>query len=229
MTIHPYRKQLEAMAEPELAEFSARLNPTLERDAVLGIRVPALRQLAKTILKENAAEAFLRDVPHRYLEENILHGILISSIKDYDACLQELEAFLPYADSWAVTDLIRPKVFRKHTAELEPVLYRWLKAEEPYTVRIAINLFMACYLHEAFEPRQAETIAAVRMDHYYVKMMVAWYMATALVHQRAVILKLLEHNAMDVWTHNKTIQKAIESYRISEEDKAYLRSLRRHE
>ena len=96
-------------------------------------------------------------------------------------------------------------------------------------MRIAINLFMACYLHEAFEPRQAETIAAVRMDHYYVKMMVAWYMATALVHQRAVILKLLEHNAMDVWTHNKTIQKAIESYRISEEDKAYLRSLRRHE
>lgn len=227
MKKHPYRKQLEELSEPSLSEFSARLNPTLDRDAVLGIRVPVLRKLAKEMMKDGSADAFLKDVPHRYLEENILHGILISSIRDYESCLSALEAFLPYADSWAVTDLIRPNCFRRHTEELEPILFEWLKSDEPYTVRIAINLFMAYYLQEAFQKKQAETIAATRMDHYYVRMMVAWYMATAMVHQRDVVMDLLKSHAMDSWTHNKTIQKAIESYRISDDDKSYLRTLRR--
>ena len=226
MIKHPYRKQLEELAEPSLSKFSARLNPTIDPDSVLGIRVPELRQLAKEMMKDGTAEVFLKDVPHRYLEENILHGILISQIRDYESCLAALEAFFPYADSWAVTDLIRPNCFKRHTAELEPILYEWLKSNDPYTVRIAINLFMAYYLHEAFHKRQAETIAAIRMDHYYVKMMVAWYMATAMVYQRDVVLDLLKNHAMDPWTHNKTIQKSVESYRITPEQKEYLRSLK---
>ncbi len=221
------RRQLEALRDPANAAFVARLNPNLDPKDILGIKSPVLRDLAKTMKKDGTAEKFLLDLPHRYLEENILHGMLISGIRSYEDALNELERFLPFISSWAVTDTIRPKVFQKHTAELEPVLFQWLKSEEPYTVRMAIGLFMAYFLKEGFHPKQAETIAAIRSEDYYVRMMIAWYMATALITQRETVLKLLEKNRMDVWTHNKTIQKAVESFRIQEEDKTYLRTLRR--
>lgn len=227
MTAHVMRRELEKLRDPNNALFVAKLNPNLDPKGILGIKSPVLRDLAKTMRKDGTEGPFLSDLPHRYLEENILHGMLISGIRSFDECLRELERFLPYINSWIVTDTIRPKVFQKHTAELEPVLYQWLKSTEPYTVRMAIGLFMACFLKEGFDKKQAKTIAALRSEDYYVRMMIAWYMATALITQRETIIKLLEENRMDVWTHNKTIQKAVESYRISEEDKAYLRTLRR--
>ena len=227
MAVPVMRKKLEELRDPENAAFVARLNPVLDPKVILGIKSPVLRDLAKTMRNDGTMEPFLLDLPHRYLEENILHGMLISGIRSFEVCLSELERFLPYINSWIVTDTIRPNVFQKHTAELEPVLYQWLKSAEPYTVRMAIGLFMAFFLKEGFYKKQAQTIAALRSEDYYVRMMAAWYMATALITQRETIIRLLEEHRMDVWTHNKTIQKAVESRRIREEDKAYLRTLRR--
>ena len=221
------QKRLKEVSEPELAAFSSRLNPDNDPGEILGVRLPILRQLAAELEQNGEAEEFMRQLPHRYLEENQIHAILISRMRSYEACLQELKRFLPYADSWAVTDTIRPACIKKHLDEMKPVLNEWLHSSEPYTVRTAISLFMAYYLKDAFETEQAEEIAALRFDHYYVKMMAAWYMATALITQRDTILAILKEEKMDHWTHNRAIQKAIESRRITEEDKQILRAMRR--
>ena len=221
------RTELEQAADPSNADFAAKLCPGIGREQILGIKSPVLKQFAVNMMKEGTAEAFLNDLPHRYLDENTLHAVLISKMKDYASCLQRLEQFLPFIDCWVVTDSIRPKVFRKHTEELEPMLYSWLESKEPYIVRTAMGLFMAYYLDDAFKQEQAERIASVRMDHYYVRMMAAWYTATALAKQEAAVLPLLEEGKLDAWTHNKAIQKAAESYRIAPQMKEYLRQPRR--
>ena len=229
MKRHILRAELEAMREDGNAAFVAKLTPNIEPSSILGVRVPLLRKLAKQIVREGNAEAFLNDVPHRYLEENQIHAFVINEIKDFDECMERLKAFLPYVKCWNVTDAIRPKIIAKHTDQAEPILRRWMKSREPYTVRTAIGLYMAYYLDDAFQAEQAERIADLRFDHYYVRMMAAWYMATALAKQPDAVMPLLEQHRMDPWTHNKTIQKAVESYRIPEDQKAYLKTLRRKE
>ena len=229
MKRHILRAELEAMREDGNAAFVAKLTPNIDPSSILGVRVPLLRKLAKQIIREGNADAFLNDVPHRYLEENQIHAFVLNEITDYDKCMEKLEAFLPYVKCWNVTDAIRPKIIAKHTEETKPVLYAWLRSEEPYIVRTAIGLFMAYYLEDAFETEQAERIADLRFDHYYVRMMAAWYMATALAKQPDAVLPLLEENRMDIWTHNKTIQKAVESFRIPEAQKTYLKTMRRKE
>lgn len=229
MKRHVLRAELEAMREDGNAAFVAKLTPNIDPSSILGVRVPLLRKLAKQIIREGNADTFLNDLPHRYLEENQIHAFVINDIRDYDECMEQLEAFLPYVDCWNVTDAIRPKIIAKHTKQAEPVLRRWMKSREPYTVRTAIGLYMAYYLDDAFERKQAERIADLRFDHYYVRMMAAWYMATALAKQPDAVMPLLEAHRMDVWTHNKTIQKAVESYRIPEAQKAYLKTMRRKE
>ncbi len=220
------RRELEERNDPSHSAFMARLCPGIDPSDVLGIRSPVLKQYAKQ-LGPQEREAFLADLPHRYLEENILHAYLISRNRQYGQCLAETESFLPYINCWAVTDSLRPAVFKKHTAELEPVLQVWLKSDEPYTVRTAIGFYMAYYLEQAFRTEQAEQIADLRFDHYYVRMMAAWYMATALAKQWEAVLPILQENRMDSWSHNKTIQKAVESYRITPEQKELLRTMRR--
>ena len=165
-------------------------------------------------------------LPHRYYEENNLHGLLLSAMPDYDAVVAALEAFLPHVDNWATCDLLSPKVFRKHPSELPGQIRRWVADPHPYTVRFGLGMLLSFYLDEAFRPEYLDLAAGVRREEYYVKMMVAWYFATALAKQYAAALPYVEERRLDRWTHNKTIQKAVESYRITPEQKAYLRSLR---
>ena len=227
MKQHIMRAELEQMEEPKNGDFVARLTPGIDRRSILGVRNPALRKLAKKIAAEGNAEAFMDDLPHRYLEENMIHAYLISSIKEFAACIEQLERFLPYVECWNVTDAIRPKVVVKHTEEAEPILERWLESDQPYTVRTAIGLYMAYYLDAAFSKDQAARIAAMRSEEYYVRMMQAWYMATGLAKQPEAILPLLAEERMDSWTHNMTIRKAQESFRVPDALKAQLKTMKR--
>ncbi len=204
-------------------DFHRGLVPTAADDYIIGVRMPTLRALAKEI----EPEPFLAPLPHRYYEENQLHAILLSGMKDYDLCLREVERFLPYVDNWATCDGLRPRCFAKHTDDLLTHVQRWLASEHEYTVRFGIKMLMEHYLDDAFAPQYPETVAGIHRDEYYIKMMQAWYFATALAKQYDAILPFLQKNRLEEWTHQKTIQKAIESYRINDEQKAELRKLRR--
>ena len=212
--------------DPAYRAFQSKLMPTVDPETVIGVRTPALRRLAKELAKTPAAEDFLHQLPHRYYEENNLHGLLISSIPDNDAAVAALEEFLPYVDNWATCDLLSPKAFRTHPPELPEQIRRWVENERPYTVRFGLGMLLSFYLDEEFRPEYLDLAAGLRRDEYYVKMMVAWYFATALAKQYQAALPYVEEHRLDRWTHNKTIQKAVESYRITPEQKAYLRSLR---
>ena len=207
--------------------FQSKLMPTVDPETVIGVRMPALRQLAKELARTPLAEDFLRQLPHRYYEENNLHGLLISSIPDYDAAVAALEEFLPHVDNWATCDLLSPRAFRKHPPELPEQIRRWAGDPHPYTVRFGLGMLMSFYLDGAFRPEYLDLAAGVRREEYYGKMMVAWYFATALAKQYDKALPYLADCRLDRWTHNKTIQKAVESYRITPEQKTSLRSLRR--
>ena len=207
-------------------DFQSKLMPTVDPELVIGVRMPALRKLAKELAGTQLAEDFLQQLPHRYYEENNLHGLLISAIPDYGAAVAALEAFLPHVDNWATCDLLSPKAFRAHPPELPDQIRRWAADPHPYTVRFGLGMLMSFYLDGEFRPEYLELAAGVRREEYYVRMMVAWYFATALAKQYDTALPYLEQRRLDRWTHNKTIQKAVESYRITPEQKAYLRSLR---
>lgn len=214
------------LAEEEYAAFQAKLTPTVPADRFIGIRVPVLRKFAKDYAKEPAAAKFLKKLPHHYYEENMLHAFLLEQIKDYDACIHALDTFLPYVDNWAVCDSMKPKALKKHRDELLPQIKHWAASSHTYTCRFAIELLMAFYLDEAFIPELLEIPAAIQSEEYYVNMMVAWYFATALAKQWDATIPYLTEKRLQPWTHNKTIQKAIESYRITDEQKAYLRTLK---
>lgn len=206
--------------------FHSRLMPTVPPETIIGVRVPALRRLAKQLAGTPQAEAFLQELPHIYYEENNLHAFLLESIRDYDAALAATEKFLPYIDNWATCDSFCPKVFAKHKEELLPVLRRWMASDHPYTVRYGMEMLMRYYLDEDFRPEHLAWAAAVHSGEYYINMMRAWYFATALAKQPEAALPWLTERRLDVWTHNKTIQKAVESSRIPAETKAFLRTLR---
>ena len=207
-------------------DFHAKLMPTVNKEKIIGVRTPALRVFAKKYGKTDEAKEYLQILPHQYYEENNLHGLLIEQIKDYDTCLEELERFLPYIDNWATCDMLAVKVVKKHLDRFIDEVYRWMESDHAYTIRFGISMLMRYYLEDAFQMEYPEKVAQIRSEEYYVNMMRAWYFATALAKQYDKILPFIEKQKLDIWTHNKTIQKAIESYRITPEQKEYLRGLK---
>lgn len=227
------RFQLFELQDLKYRDFNSSLIPTIDKSTVIGVRTPALRKLAKELVKRNDIGEFLTDLPHRYFDENQLHAFIISGIKDYDACMAEVKRFLPYIDNWATSDQLSPKVFKKHHAELLEEIRGWIDAggnqvpaEMTYTVRFATGMLMQHFLDEDFKLEYAEIVSGIRSEEYYVNMMTAWYFATALAKQYDAVIPFIENRRLDRWTHNKAIQKSVESYRITPEQKTYLRSLR---
>ncbi len=222
-------EKLFSMQDMEYKKFHQKLMPTVAPDLVIGIRVPLLRKLAKEIFKNenDSAMEFMNTLPHKYYEENNLHAFLIEQIKDYDELLIQTERFLPYIDNWATCDMFMPKCFYKNADKLVAKINQWIKSGETYTVRYAIKLLMSMYLDSEFDRAYPEMVAKVRSEEYYIKMVVAWYFATALAKQYDAVIGYITQNRLDAWTHNKAIQKAIESRRIPDETKAYLKTLKR--
>lgn len=218
--------RLLALQDPEYKEFQCNLMPNVDRELVIGVRTPLLRNLAKEYFNTPQAEAFLNVLPHRYYELNNLHSFLLERIKDYDEAIQAVEAFLPYIDNWATCDQLSPKVFRKHLPDLYERIKTWLDSDHTYTVRFGIGMLMSFYLDNNFQTEINDLVAGVRSQEYYINMMVAWFFATALAKQYNATLPYLQEYRLDKWTHNKAIQKAIESNRIKDETKAYLRTLK---
>lgn len=219
-------RKLFELQDIEYRDFHARLMPTVDKEKIIGVRTPILRKFAKEYAKTEDAKEFMQLLPHDYYEENNLHGFLIEGIKDYDRCLCALDAFLPYVDNWATCDMMTPKVFKKHLPELGVKIEEWMSSEHTYTVRFGIGMRMRFYLDEEFQPEYLQQVAEVLSEEYYVKMMVAWYFATALAKQYEAALSYIEERKLEKWTHNKAIQKAVESNRISREQKEYLRTLK---
>ena len=220
------QKELFAMQDTGYRDFHMKLMPTVDPERVIGVRTPALRAFAKKYGKPEEAKQFVEVLPHQYYEENNLHGLLLEQGKNYEKCVKDLDRFLPYVDNWATCDLLAVKIVKKHLDLFIKEVYRWMESEHTYTIRFGINMLMRYYLEDEFKLEYPEKVAAIRSEEYYVNMMRAWYFATALAKQYEAIIPYLEEKRMDTWTHNKTIQKAIESYRITPEQKVYLRTLR---
>ena len=207
-------------------DFQAPLFPNIEKERMIGVRTPELKKLAKELYGSESANKFIETLPHYYFDENQLHAFLISLIKDYQTCLKEVDKFLPYVDNWGTCDQLSPKVFAKHKEELIVPVKKWLKSKHTYAVRFAIGLLMQHYLDESFKEEYMELVSRVESDEYYINMMIAWYFATALAKQWDSAIKYIEDKKLSPWVQNKTIQKAVESYRITDEQKAYLKSLK---
>lgn len=220
------QKHLFELQDIKYRDFHSRLMPDIDKETIIGIRVPVLRKYAKSIAGTELSEKFIKELPHRYYEENNLHMMLITRIKDYDKCLSEVERFLPYIDNWATCDFPAPKCFENHKEELLPVIKRWIASGETYTIRYGIGMLMRLYLDADFDPEYVKLVAGVESDEYYVNMMIAWYMATALAKQWDAVVPYIEEHRMSDWVHRKTIQKAVESYRITDEQKRYLKGYR---
>jgi len=221
------QKRLYELQDLDYRAFQAKLTPDLKLEDFIGVRTPALRSLAKEVGKREDVKDFLQALPHSYFDENQIHAFLISEMKDYGEVILYLNDFLPYVNNWATCDQLRPKSFKKHKEELLTEIKKWITSEKVYTVRFAIGMLMAHFLDENFTPEYLDMVAGIKSDQYYINMMIAWYFATALAKQYDATIPFVEGRKMDVWTHNKTIQKAVESYRITPEEKEYLKSLRR--
>ena len=219
--------ELFSLQDLKYKEFHQKLMPTVNPDKVIGIRTPVLRKFAKEFSKREEAEGFLKNLPHKYYEEDNLHAFLLEEIKDYEKLIEELNKFLPFVDNWATCDMMRPKILKNHKTELLEDIKRWLNSKDTYTIRFAVNCLMNYYLEEDFKSEYLQWVKNIESDEYYINMVRAWYFATALAKQYDETVKILENNVLDKWTHNKTIQKAIESYRITSEQKEYLRTLKR--
>ena len=220
------QKQLFELQDLKYRDFHSKILPGIDKEKIIGIRTPQLRKFAKEFAKTEEEVLFLQELPHTYYEENNLHMMLVSWMKDYGACLKEVRRFLPYIDNWATCDLPLPKCFEKHKTELLPEIQSWIMDTHTYTIRYGIGVLMRLYLDEAFLPEFPELVAQVRSEEYYVNMMIAWYMATALAKQWETIIPYIEQKKLPEWVHRKTIQKAVESYRITPEQKAYLKTFR---
>ncbi len=220
------QKSLFELSDAEYAAFQAKLTPDIPPESFIGVRVPVLRKFAKEYAKASDAETFLGSLPHRFYDENMLHGLLISEMKDYERCVELTDKFLPYVDNWAVCDGLQPAVFRKHTVEIRKKLPEWIASEAPYTRRFGMHMLMTYFLDEEFDEALLSQPADLRSDEYYVNMMTAWLFAEALTRQWDAVIPYIEGKRLDKWTHNKAIQKAIESYRITDEQKTYLKTLK---
>ena len=215
------------MRDEKYRDFTAPLIPNVSRDTIIGVRLPNVRKLAKELVKSGEYKDFINILPHKYFEEYHLHSYIVSLIKDFDECIIALDALLPYIDNWSVCDSLRPQCFVKNKEKLLSHIKRWLESDMVYTKRFAIEMLMVYYLNEDFSPEYLDMVSKVDGEDYYLKMMVAWYFATALAKQYEATLPYIEKRMIkDKWTHNKTIQKAIESYRVSADRKAYLKTLK---
>ena len=217
--------RLTLLREESYQKFQSSLIPTVDPSAILGVRTPELKKIAKELYGTEIGKAFLNELPHSCFEENQIHGFMISEIKNFEECLIQTERFLPYIDNWATCDQTAPKVFSKHKQELLPAIDRWLDSDHTYTVRFAIGMLMRHYLDADYQTEYTDRVCAVGSDDYYIRMEQAWYMATALAKQWDSVIPYLEKRILPKWTHNKTIRKAKESYRITTEQKDYLSGL----
>ena len=220
------RDILLAERDERYRDFNSRLIPNVPKDAVIGVRMPALRRIARDTVKRGMAEEFMKELPHTYHEENLLHALLIGSFPDEDECIKNLEGFLPYVDNWAVCDSLRPKVFKSCTPRQEAWLTEKLDAAHTYTVRFAIEMLMLHYLGDTFKPRQMEKVSRTAGDDYYLNMMVAWYFATALAERYEHTIAYLEEKRLSPWIHNKTISKSCDSLRLTDAQKEYIKTLK---
>ena len=219
------KEELFKLQDKKYQELQYKIIPNV--DNIIGVRTPELRKLAKKLVKENNYKSFLEELPHKYFDENQLHAFIISEIKDYNECIDYTNKFLPYIDNWATCDQMSPKVFKKNKDNLLKEIKVWIKSKETYTIRFAIGMLMSYFLDEDFDKKYLELVSKIKSNEYYVNMMIAWYFATALAKQYKDTIIYLENNKLDTWVHNKTIQKAIESYRITNDQKEYLRSLKK--
>lgn len=220
------QKQLFAMQDLEYKDFHSKLIPNINPKLVIGVRTPELRKFAKSLSSDESKD-FMAKLPHEYYDENNLHAFLIEQIKDFDECISALNKFLPFVDNWATCDMMRPKVFKKHLPELLEQIKIWIESADAYTVRFGLGMLMCYYLDDEFEMEYLNLAASVKSEEYYVKMMVAWFFATALAKQYDAAIDFIENRHLDKWVHNKSIQKAAESYRITKEQKDYLKTLKR--
>lgn len=221
------RKELKKLQDNGYREMQVTIIPTLEADSIIGVRTPALRQLAKEFAKREDISEFLTDLPHKFFEENQLHAFILSGMKDAESCIRLVDEFLPYVDNWATCDQMSPKVFKKHKQLLLEYVDKWIRSEHTYVKRFAIGMLMEHFLDEDFKTSYLTKVSKIRSEEYYVNMMIAWYFATALAKQYEDTLPFIEKQKLDKWTHNKSIQKAVESYRITPEQKEYLKTLKR--
>lgn len=219
-------KKLFKLQDKEYRNFHMKLVPTVEPERIIGVRTPELRKMAKQTAKQGGVQAFIDSLPHYYFDENQLHAFIISEEKDFSKCIVETERFLPHIDNWATCDQLSPKVFKKHKYELLPYIQKWIVSGDTYTVRFAIGMLMQHFLDDDFNLKYPEMVASVKSEEYYINMMIAWYFATALAKQYDDIIPFIENRRLSDWTHNKAIQKSVESYRITPEQKTYLRSLK---
>lgn len=224
--IERIREELFTHEDKDYAEFQAKLTPGIPLENFIGVRVPECRKLAKTFYKDPAHTEFLDTLPHKYYDENMLHGLILSEYKDYDECIKRIDEFLPYVDNWAVCDIMSPKVFKKNKAQLIEKIKEWSASDETYTCRFGMEMLMSHFLDEDFKAEYLEIPAAVISEEYYVNMMIAWFFATALAKQWDSVIPYLENKRFGKWVHNKTIQKARESFRITSEQKEYLKTLK---
>ena len=224
--IEQIRQELFRLRDEKYRDFQAKLIPAADPSRMIGVRTPALRDYAKKLVKDPDIDLFLGELPHAYFDEDQLHAFILSEMKDYSRCLEEVERFLPYVDNWATCDQLSPKAFKKHKTELLKEIKTWLKSDATYTVRFAVGMLMQHYLDDDFNSAYPKLVAAIRLDEYYINMMRAWYFATALAKQYDAIIPYIEQKKLDPWTHNKAIQKAVESYRIKAEQKEYLKTFR---
>ncbi len=218
--------RLFSMQDTEYRDFHSRLMPNIEKECIIGVRIPKLRAYAKELSKTSLSQAFLEKLPHKYYEENNLHALLIDALSDPEEQLKQLERFLPHVDNWATCDLMRPRALFKCPQLLLSAVYHWIESERTYTVRFAVSMLLCRFLDEDFKEQYLELVAGVRSEQYYIQMMQAWYFATALAKQPDAALPYITEKRLPIWVHNKTIQKAVESYRISKEQKAFLKTLR---
>ncbi len=219
-------KKLKAVKDDNYKEFQAKLVPNIPADTIMGVKTPQMRSIAKEVFESSKRDEFLKDLPHKYYEENLVHFFVIALIKDFDECVKAVEDFLPYVDCWPVSDQSSPKVFKKNHEKLLPYIKKWIASDHVYTARFGIRMLMNEFLGEDFKEEYPELVASKEGEDYYLKMMVAWYFATALAKRYDECIKYIEERRLDEWVHKKAIQKAIESYRVSDEHKEYLRKLR---
>lgn len=220
-------RELLKLQDTGYRDMQVTIIPTVDPGSIIGVRTPALRQLAKELSKRDDIAFFLNDLPHKFFEENQLHAFILSGMKDAEECIRLVDQFLPYVDNWATCDQMSPKIFRKNKSLLLEYVEKWIKSGHTYVKRFAVGMLMEHFLDEDFKPSYLTKVSKIRSDEYYVNMMTAWYFATALAKQYEVALPYIEGQKLDRWTHNKAIQKAVESYRITPEQKEYLKTLRR--
>ena len=226
MMIDEIRAELFSLQDPKYRAFQIKLIPTVDPETVIGVRTPELRMLAKRLAKYDDIALFMNALPHKYFDENQLHAFIVSESKDFNQCVESVDRFLPFVDNWATCDQMSPKIFKRHRNALLEQIRQWIRNDSPYAVRFAIRMLMEHFLDDDFDIAYPEMVISVQSEEYYVRMMQAWYFATALAKQYAAVLPILEQHRLNPWTHRKTIQKAIESDRITPEQKECLRKLK---